>query len=153
MVSDSQTDWLDDDGEEWLDSFEGIEMEDIPAEQLEFCKKKGILNELNNMHSFGVYHLAKRDSVAHYKRLLCRWVYAIRGGEIRSRFVGKYCDIYIIIKDNLVKDAMKLSDFILTLQRERSQVCLAVFLDKKSGKATDLNKEYLSTDQSLINLQ
>ena len=59
----------------------------------------------------------------------------------------------IIIKDSMVKDAIKLSDFILTLQRERAQVCLAVFLDKKSGKATDLNKEYLSTDQSLINLQ
>ena len=45
--------------------------------------------ELNNMHSFGVYHLEKRDNVSHYKRLLCRWVYAIRGVEVRCRFVGK----------------------------------------------------------------
>ena len=53
----------------------------------------------------------------------------------------------------MVRDAMKLSDFILNLQRERAQVCLAVFLDKKSGKATNLDKEYFKTDQSLINLQ
>ena len=40
----------------------------------------------------------------------------------------------------------------VNLQLERAQVCLAVFLDKKSGKATDLTKEYAATDLSLIGL-
>ena len=53
----------------------------------------------------------------------------------------------------MVKDSMQLSNFILALQRERAQVCLAVFLDKKSGKSTSLAKEYLKTDQSLMALK
>ena len=49
-------------------------------------------------------------------------------------------------------EATLLSNFILNLQLERAQVCLAVFLDKKSGKTTDLTKEYAATDTTLINL-
>ena len=35
----------------------------------------------------------------------------------------------------------------------RAKVCLAVFLDKKSGKQTDLSSEFNATDESLINLK
>ena len=59
----------------------------------------------------------------------------------------------IILKDQLVTEATRLSTFILNLQIERAQVCLAVFLDKKSGKMTDLSREYANTDLSLVNLQ
>ena len=58
----------------------------------------------------------------------------------------------IVFKDNLVSESRVLSNFILNLQIERAQVCLAVFLDKKSGKVTDLSKEYSATDLSLIDL-
>ena len=58
----------------------------------------------------------------------------------------------IVFKDNLVSESRVLSNFILNLQIERAQVCLAVFLDKKSGKVTDLSKEYAATDLSLIGL-
>ena len=59
----------------------------------------------------------------------------------------------IISKDKLVADAMDLSRFILALQKERAQVCLAVFLDKKSGRTTNLTKEYIDTDNTLIGLK
>ena len=44
---------------------------------------------------------------------------------------------------------MGLSKFILALQWERAAVSLAVFLDAKSGKTTDLSKEYSNTDVAL----
>ena len=43
--------------------------------------------------------------------------------------------------------------FILILQQERSVVCLAVFMDKRSGKQTDLAKEYAATDKALNNVK
>ena len=55
----------------------------------------------------------------------------------------------IIHKDNLVSEATILSKFIIDLQLERAMVALTVFLDARSGKATDLSKEYASTDASL----
>ena len=42
-----------------------------------------------------------------------------------------------------------LSNVILSLQRERAQISLAVFLDAKSGKSTNLTKEYTNTDNAL----
>ena len=59
----------------------------------------------------------------------------------------------IIAKDNLVVECKLLSNVILTLQRERAQISLAVFLDAKSGKATNLSSEYANTDNALIALQ
>ena len=58
----------------------------------------------------------------------------------------------IISKDTLVMECKLLSNVILNLQRERAQVSLAVFLDSRSGKSTNLSREYLLTDQSLIAL-
>lgn len=56
----------------------------------------------------------------------------------------------IINKDFLVTEATELSRFILDLQQERSVVCLAVFMSKRSSaKLTDLSKEYASTDRRL----
>ena len=55
----------------------------------------------------------------------------------------------IIEKDKLVHEATVLSRFIINLQLERAMVCLAVFLDARSGKATDLTKAYSRTDQAL----
>ena len=55
----------------------------------------------------------------------------------------------IIHKDNLVSEATMLSNCIINLQLERAMVALAVFLDVRSGKATDLSKEYANTDASL----
>ena len=55
----------------------------------------------------------------------------------------------IIHKDNLVSEATTLSKFIIDLQLERAMVALTVFLDARSGKATDLSKEYAATDASL----
>ena len=52
-------------------------------------------------------------------------------------------------KDNLVTEAVQLSDFVINLQFERAMVCLALFLDVRSGKATDLTKEYARTDESI----
>ena len=40
----------------------------------------------------------------------------------------------IITKENLVLECKLLSSVILTLQRERAQISLAVFLDARSGK-------------------
>ena len=39
-----------------------------------------------------------------------------------------------------VKDAMGLAQFAMALQWERAAVSLAVFLDARSGKTTDLTK-------------
>ena len=44
---------------------------------------------------------------------------------------------------------MGLSRFILALQWERAAVSLSVFLDAKSGKTSDLSKEYATTDKAL----
>ena len=55
----------------------------------------------------------------------------------------------IIHKDNLVSEATQLSNCIISLQLERAMVALAVFLDVRSGKATDLSKEYANTDAAL----
>ena len=59
----------------------------------------------------------------------------------------------IMHKDNLVSEATVLSKFIIDLQLERAMVALAVFLDVRSGKATDLSKEYAATDASLQNIK
>ena len=59
----------------------------------------------------------------------------------------------IIAKDNLVVECKLLSNVILALQRERAQISLAVFLDAKSGRATNLTKEYSNTDISLNALE
>ena len=56
-------------------------------------------------------------------------------------------------KDKLVTEAVQLSQFIINLQFERAKVCLAVFLDVRSGKATDLTKEYGRTDETLQNIK
>ena len=55
----------------------------------------------------------------------------------------------IILKDAQVSEARLLSKFIINLQLERAKICLAVFLDTKSGKSTNLSTEYARTDQSL----
>ena len=55
-------------------------------------------------------------------------------------------------KDNLVGECKLLSNVILALQTERAQVSLAVFLDSKSGKTSNLSGEYMLTDQHLIAL-
>ena len=55
----------------------------------------------------------------------------------------------IIEKDKLVNEATVLSRFIINLQLERAMVCLAVFLDVRSGKATNLDKAYAKTDEAL----
>ena len=55
----------------------------------------------------------------------------------------------IIHKDKLVTEAVQLSQFIINLQFERAKVCLAVFLDVRSGTATDLSAEYAKTDATL----
>lgn len=56
----------------------------------------------------------------------------------------------IINKDFLVTEATELSRFIIDLQQERSVVCLAVFMGKRSSKKmNDLSKEYASTDRRL----
>ena len=56
-------------------------------------------------------------------------------------------------KDALVTEATALSKFIINLQLERAKVSLAVFLDAKSGKVTDLSEEYAETDRSLNNIK
>ena len=48
---------------------------------------------------------------------------------------------------------MGLSKFILALQWERVAVSLAVFLDSKSGKTTDLDPIYAKTDMALRQVQ
>ena len=55
----------------------------------------------------------------------------------------------IFEKDKLVNQATVLSRFVINLQLERAMVCLAVFLDVRSGKATNLDKAYARTDQAL----
>ena len=55
----------------------------------------------------------------------------------------------IIAKDNLVGECKMLSNVILSLQRERAQISLAVFLDAKSGRSTNLSREYTNTDNAL----
>ena len=55
----------------------------------------------------------------------------------------------IISKEKLVNQATVLSQFIINLQLERAMVCLAVFLDVRSGKATNLAKAYARTDEAL----
>ena len=52
-----------------------------------------------------------------------------------------------------VKDAMGLAQFAMALQWERAAVSLAVFLDARSGKTTDLTKEYGRTDATLRSVQ
>ena len=59
----------------------------------------------------------------------------------------------IMHKDALVTEATALSKFIINLQLERAKVSLAVFLDAKSGKVTDLSEEYAETDRSLNNIK
>ena len=56
-------------------------------------------------------------------------------------------------KDALVTEATALSQFIICLQLERAKVSLAVFLDAKSGKATDLSEEYAATDRALNSIK
>ena len=58
----------------------------------------------------------------------------------------------ILRKDFLVGEATRLSNFIIALQLERAMVALAVFLDVRSGKATDLSKNYAATDAALSNI-
>ena len=48
---------------------------------------------------------------------------------------------------------MGLSRFAMTLQWERAAVALAIFLDAKSGKTTDLTKTYAETDTALRAVQ
>ena len=48
---------------------------------------------------------------------------------------------------------MGLSRFCLALQWERAAVSLAVFLDAKSGKTTDLTVQYAATDKALREVQ
>ena len=55
----------------------------------------------------------------------------------------------IIEKDKLVGQATLLSRLVINLQLERAMVCLAVFLDVRSGKATDLSEAYKGTDKAL----
>ena len=43
--------------------------------------------------------------------------------------------------------------FIINLQLERAKICLAVFLDKKTGKQTDLTNEFNATDVSLMAIE
>ena len=59
----------------------------------------------------------------------------------------------ILHKDSLVTEATALSKFIICLQLERAKVSLAVFLDAKSGKATDLSEEYAKTDRALNDIR
>ena len=56
----------------------------------------------------------------------------------------------IILKDAQVTEARLLSKFIINLQLERAKICLAVFMDKKTGKQTDLGSEFNATDVSLM---
>ena len=44
---------------------------------------------------------------------------------------------------------MGLSNFIMALQWERAAVSLALFLDAKTGKPTNLSVEYGATDLAL----
>ena len=55
----------------------------------------------------------------------------------------------IFEKDKLVNQATVLSRFVINLQLERAMIGLAVFLDARSGKATNLDKAYGRTDQAL----
>ena len=55
----------------------------------------------------------------------------------------------IFEKDKLVNEATVLSRFVINLQLERAMICLAVFLDVRSGKATNLDKAYAKTDEAL----
>ena len=48
---------------------------------------------------------------------------------------------------------MGLSRFSMALQWERAAVSLAVFLDSRSGKTTDLSEEYQNTDVALRSVQ
>ena len=48
---------------------------------------------------------------------------------------------------------MDLSRFIMALQWERAAVSLSVFLDAKSGKTTDLAREYARTDKALMSVK
>ena len=59
----------------------------------------------------------------------------------------------IMHKDTLVTEATALSRFIICLQYERAKVSLSVFLDAKSGKATDLSDEYAATDKALNDIK
>ena len=59
----------------------------------------------------------------------------------------------ILLKDTLVTEARYLSNFIINLQLERSKICLAVFLDKKTGLQTDLTREFNATDNTLVILK
>ena len=44
---------------------------------------------------------------------------------------------------------MTVAKFAMALQWERAAVSLAIFLDSRSGKTTDLSKEYGRTDTAL----
>lgn len=48
-----------------------------------------------------------------------------------------------------VQEAAALAKFVLEVQKERAAVSLAVFLDSRSGKTTDLTPSYASTDAYL----
>ena len=58
----------------------------------------------------------------------------------------------ISFKDNLVTESRHLRRFIINLQNERAGVSLAVFMNKKLGKLTDLSNEYGMTDKSIETL-
>ena len=55
----------------------------------------------------------------------------------------------IVFKDGLVTEATNLSRFIINLQIERAKVSKSVFMDARSGKITDLSKDYAKTDEAL----
>ena len=48
---------------------------------------------------------------------------------------------------------MGLSMFVLSLQWERAAVSLSVFVDSRTGKTTDLSKEYEATNTALRSVQ
>ena len=59
----------------------------------------------------------------------------------------------ILRKDNLVREATFMSKFVINLQLERAMVSLAVFLDMRSGKATDLSEVYADTDSAMMDVR
>ena len=48
---------------------------------------------------------------------------------------------------------MGLAVFVLSLQWERAAVSLSVFVDSRTGQATDLSKQYETTNAALRNVQ
>ena len=64
-------DYYDSSGDIWLDSLEGVELDDVPVMQYEHLRGVGIQEELGNMcDNFKVYHLQKRHEVENYHKSL-----------------------------------------------------------------------------------